>query len=104
MAGVGLPHEAIREQLGRGLDLVIQLARLSDGSRRVVEVAEVARTAGGVGVRALFRLGSRRRTSLGAAALIALAALAGGLVAIAVREALLSAPRIASWLRAAVAP
>jgi tight adherence protein B len=41
---------------------------------------------------------------LGQPALIALAALAGGLVAIAVREALLSAPRIASWLRAAVTP
>ena len=58
MSGVGLPHEAIREQLGRGLDLVIHLARLSDGSRRVVEVAEVVRTAGSVGVRELFRLGS----------------------------------------------
>jgi pilus assembly protein CpaF len=58
MAGVGLPHEAIREQLGRGLDLVIHLARLSDGSRRVVEVAEVVRTAGSVGVRELFRLGA----------------------------------------------
>ncbi len=58
MAGVGLPHDAIREQLGRGLDLVIHLARLSDGSRRVVEVAEVVRTAGSVGVRALFRVGS----------------------------------------------
>jgi pilus assembly protein CpaF len=58
MAGVGLPHEAIREQLGRGLDLVIHLARLSDGSRRVVEVAEVVRAAGSVGVRGLFRLGS----------------------------------------------
>jgi pilus assembly protein CpaF len=57
MAGVGLPHEAIREQLGRGLDLVIHLARLSDGSRRVVEVAEVVRTAGSVGVRDLYRLG-----------------------------------------------
>ena len=57
MAGVGLPHEAIREQLGRGLDLVIHLARLSDGSRRVVEVAEVVRTAGSVGVREMFRLG-----------------------------------------------
>jgi pilus assembly protein CpaF len=59
MAGVGLPHEAIREQLGRGLDLVIHLARLSDGSRRVVEVGEVVRTAGSVGVRGLFRLGSQ---------------------------------------------
>jgi len=58
MAGVGLPHEAIREQLGRGLDLVIHLARLSDGSRRVVEVAEVVRTAGSVGVRELYRLGN----------------------------------------------
>ena len=57
MAGVGLPHEAIREQLGRGLDLVIHLARLSDGSRRVVEVAEVVRRAGSVGVRELYRLG-----------------------------------------------
>ena len=58
MAGMGLPHEAIREQLGRGLDLVIHLARLSDGSRRVVEVAEVVRAAGSVGVRDLYRLGS----------------------------------------------
>jgi pilus assembly protein CpaF len=61
MAGVGLSHEAIREQLGRGLDLVIHLARLSDGSRRVVEVAEVVRTAGSVGVRALFRVGSEAK-------------------------------------------
>jgi pilus assembly protein CpaF len=60
MAGVGLPHEAIREQLGRGLDLIIHLARLSDGSRRVVEVAEVVRTAGAVGVRELYRLGTER--------------------------------------------
>jgi pilus assembly protein CpaF len=60
MAGVGLPHEAVREQLGRGLDLVIHLARLSDGSRRVVEVGEVVRTAGSVGVRELYRLGGAR--------------------------------------------
>jgi pilus assembly protein CpaF len=58
MARVGLPHEAIREQLGRGLDLVVHLARLSDGSRRVVEVAEVVRAAGSVGVRELYRLGT----------------------------------------------
>jgi pilus assembly protein CpaF len=63
MAGVGLPHEAIREQLGRGLDLVVHLARLSDGSRRVVEVAEVVRTAGSVGVRELFRLGGEPKAS-----------------------------------------
>jgi tight adherence protein B len=41
---------------------------------------------------------------MGQPALIALAALAGGLLAIAVREALLSAPRTASWLRQAITP
>ena len=41
---------------------------------------------------------------MGAAALTAVAALAGGLVAVAARDALLSAPRIAGWLSAAVAP
>ena len=61
MAGVGLPHEAIREQLGRGIDLVVHLARLSDGSRRVVEVSEVVRSAGSVGVREVYRSGSEER-------------------------------------------
>jgi pilus assembly protein CpaF len=57
IAGVGLPHTAIREQLGRGIDLVVHLARLGDGTRRVVEVGEVTRTAGSVGVRRLYRAG-----------------------------------------------
>ena len=41
---------------------------------------------------------------MGPAALIALAALAGGLVAVAVREAILSAPLVATWIREAVNP
>ncbi len=41
---------------------------------------------------------------MGAAALTALAALAGGLLAVAARDALISAPRIAGWLSAAVTP
>jgi tight adherence protein B len=41
---------------------------------------------------------------MGAAALTALAALAGGLLAVAAREALISAPRIAGWVSAALAP
>jgi pilus assembly protein CpaF len=57
IAGVGLPHAAIREQLGRGIDLVVHLARLADGSRKVVEVAEVTKAAGSVGVREIFRAG-----------------------------------------------
>jgi pilus assembly protein CpaF len=43
MAGVGLPHEAIAEQVRRGVDVVAHLARFPDGSRRVTEIAEVAR-------------------------------------------------------------
>jgi tight adherence protein B len=41
---------------------------------------------------------------MGAAALTVLAALAGGLLAVAARDAVISAPRIAGWLSAAVAP
>src|SRR3954464_10639139 len=41
---------------------------------------------------------------MGGQALIALTALAGGLAAAAVREALASAPRVAGWLRTSVAP
>jgi pilus assembly protein CpaF len=42
MAGVGLPHEAIAEQVRRGLDLVVHLERRADGSRRVAEIAETS--------------------------------------------------------------
>jgi pilus assembly protein CpaF len=42
MAGVGLPHEAIAAQVRRGIDLVVHLERLADGSRRVTEIADVA--------------------------------------------------------------
>lgn len=53
MAGVGLPHEAIAEQVQRGVDLVVHVERRLDGSRRVAEIAEVVRVAGATAVRAL---------------------------------------------------
>ena len=43
MAGVGLPHEAIAEQVRRGIDLLVDLRRMPDGSRKVTEIAEVKR-------------------------------------------------------------
>src|SRR3954454_3649402 len=55
MAGVGLPHAAIAEQVRRGIQLVVHLARSQQGERQVVEVGEVVRAAGGVGVRELWR-------------------------------------------------
>jgi pilus assembly protein CpaF len=53
MAGVGLPHAAIAEQAQRGIDLVVQIERDGDGSRRVSEISEVVRTAGATAVRAV---------------------------------------------------
>jgi pilus assembly protein CpaF len=55
LAGVGLPHQAIREQVRRGIELVVHLARSSQGERRVIEVGEVVPADGGVGVRELWR-------------------------------------------------
>ena len=49
MAGVGLPHAAVREQVADALDLVVHQARRPDGARRVTSVAEVVRVAGGAG-------------------------------------------------------
>lgn len=41
MAGYELPVRAIREQVAAALDVIVQLARLRDGTRRVVKVSEV---------------------------------------------------------------
>jgi len=41
MAGLDLPVRAIREQMASALHLVIQLARFSDGQRRVTVVSEI---------------------------------------------------------------
>jgi pilus assembly protein CpaF len=56
MAGVALPHSAVRGQIASALDLVIHLERNRDGARRVTGVAEIVRVAGEVGVRDLFSL------------------------------------------------
>jgi pilus assembly protein CpaF len=53
MAGVGLPHAAIAEQVQRGIDLVVHLERRVDGSRVVGEIAAVVRAAGSTAVRTL---------------------------------------------------
>jgi pilus assembly protein CpaF len=48
MAGYELPLRAIRSHVSSALDLVIQLDRLDDGSRRIVEISEVQRMEGEV--------------------------------------------------------
>jgi pilus assembly protein CpaF len=41
MAGMDLPMRAIREQIAAAINVIIQLERLQDGSRRIVQVSEV---------------------------------------------------------------
>ena len=41
MAGFDLPVRAIREQVASAVDLIVQLSRLRDGTRRVTHITEV---------------------------------------------------------------
>lgn len=41
MSGMELPIKAIREQVSSALDLVVQQARLRDGSRKIINISEV---------------------------------------------------------------
>ena len=56
MADVALPHAAVRQQLASALDLVVHLERDRAGSRRAVEVVEVVRFAGEIGVTPLYEV------------------------------------------------
>ena len=41
MGGMELPHSAIRATIASALHFVVQLNRLSDGSRRVMSISEI---------------------------------------------------------------
>lgn len=41
LMGMNLPLEAIRRQMVSGVDLLVYLGRLGDGSRKVLEITEV---------------------------------------------------------------
>ncbi|MGC9221193.1 MAG: CpaF family protein [Solirubrobacteraceae bacterium] len=41
MAGVDFPMRAVREQVSRALDLIVQIERFSDGSRKITNITEV---------------------------------------------------------------
>jgi pilus assembly protein CpaF len=42
MAGLDLPIKVVREQISSAIDLIIQIARLKDGTRKVIAITEVA--------------------------------------------------------------
>lgn len=48
MASLNLPDRAVRIQIANAIDIVIQISRLSDGSRRVKQIAEVVGMEGDV--------------------------------------------------------
>ncbi len=41
MAGMELPAKAIREQISGAVDLIVQISRLSDGTRKILSITEV---------------------------------------------------------------
>jgi pilus assembly protein CpaF len=41
MANLNLPEKAMRQQIASAVDLVLQVSRLSDGTRKVVSIAEI---------------------------------------------------------------
>ncbi|MFP5321164.1 MAG: CpaF family protein [Acidimicrobiia bacterium] len=46
MAGIEFPIQAIRQQIAGAVDVVVQIGRLRDGTRRVVQICEVGRVQG----------------------------------------------------------
>src|ERR1700738_146162 len=60
MAGLDLPLKAIRQQIAGAIDLVIQLSRLKDGSRKVISVTEIIGMEGEmITVQEIFKFESR---------------------------------------------
>ena len=48
MSGLSLPHEVIRKQISSAIDIIIQVARLSDGGRKLVSLQEITGMEGNV--------------------------------------------------------
>ncbi len=48
MAGMDLPERAIREQIASAINLIIQLVRFSDGTRKVVKISEITGMEGSI--------------------------------------------------------
>jgi pilus assembly protein CpaF len=48
MANLNLPESAIRRQIASAIDVVVQVSRMSDGTRKVVSVAEITGMEGNI--------------------------------------------------------
>lgn len=66
MAGFELPTRAIREQMASALHLIIQISRLTDGTRRITNITEVAGMEGEViALQDIYRFEGRRMNDEG---------------------------------------
>ena len=54
-AGLSLPTIAIREQIGSGIDLILQHQQYADGTRKINCITEVEKASGGMELRDIFR-------------------------------------------------
>ena len=65
MAGLDLPEKAMRQQIASALDVVVQVTRLPDGTRKIVSISEIIGMEGDViTMQEIFtfeRVGDRRR-------------------------------------------
>ena len=60
MAGMDLPLKAIRQQVASAINLIIQLARLNDGSRKITSITEVVGMEGEtITIQEIFKFESR---------------------------------------------
>ncbi len=48
MGSISLPEKAIRAQIASAIDVIVQVSRMSDGSRRITHISEITGTSGDV--------------------------------------------------------
>jgi pilus assembly protein CpaF len=46
MANLNLPEKAVRQQIASAIQVIVQVSRMSDGTRRVTHISEIAGTVG----------------------------------------------------------
>jgi pilus assembly protein CpaF len=64
LAGANIPQRAMRQQISSAINMVVHVARMSDGSRKVIKIAEVVGMEGDiVMMQDLFEF---KRTGIGA--------------------------------------
>ncbi|MEW6041821.1 MAG: ATPase, T2SS/T4P/T4SS family [Elusimicrobiota bacterium] len=54
MAGTELPEKAVREQISAAVDMIIQVARLGDGGRKIMQICELHSEGDNMDVREIF--------------------------------------------------